>query len=290
MPPDVVLVHGNARQLMLLAEAAQAAGVAGGGAAMGRPTCAVLPEAINSARRIIYTGATRRSRRTCSGRTRARSSGTTARSRPRMTHRAMGAEARGLSAVDIALWDLFGQSVGLPIYACLGGPVRDRIRIYNTCAGYGYSVCKRPAWPAAPSRPAGAWARRRGRTRTWSSGRTRTGPASWRASCCDDGITAMKIWPFDQFADETGGQHITRAQIEQGLKPFRQIREAVGMQMEIAVELHSRWNLHGRARIAEALEEIAPDVVRGPDPDGQRRRAGRVRAQARACRSRPRRR
>jgi uncharacterized protein (DUF169 family) len=46
--PDVVLVRGNARQLMLLTEAAQAAGVAGSGPAMGRPTCAVVPEAINA--------------------------------------------------------------------------------------------------------------------------------------------------------------------------------------------------------------------------------------------------
>jgi galactonate dehydratase len=68
----------------------------------------------------------------------------------------------------------------------------------------------------------------------------------------------MKIWPFDQFADETGGQHITPWQLEEGLKPFRQIREAVGMQMEIAVELHSRWNLQSAIRIAEALEEVKP--------------------------------
>jgi uncharacterized protein (DUF169 family) len=46
--PDVVLIRGNAHQLMLLAEAAQAAGVAGTAAAMGRPTCAVLPQAINT--------------------------------------------------------------------------------------------------------------------------------------------------------------------------------------------------------------------------------------------------
>ena len=66
VPPDVVLVRGNARQLMLLAEAAQAAGVAGAGATMGRPTCSVLPEAINSERTAasfgcvgnrVYTGA-----------------------------------------------------------------------------------------------------------------------------------------------------------------------------------------------------------------------------------------
>jgi uncharacterized protein (DUF169 family) len=66
VPPDVVLVRGNAQQLMLLAEAAQAAGVVGTGPALGRPTCAVLPEAINSARTAasfgcignrVYTGA-----------------------------------------------------------------------------------------------------------------------------------------------------------------------------------------------------------------------------------------
>src|SRR5258708_19439273 len=56
VPHDVVLVRGNARQLMLLAEAAQAAGVAGTGATMGRPTCAVLPEAINTARTAASFG------------------------------------------------------------------------------------------------------------------------------------------------------------------------------------------------------------------------------------------
>jgi uncharacterized protein (DUF169 family) len=46
--PDVVLVRGNARQLMLITEAAQLAGVAGVGPAMGRPTCAALPAAMNT--------------------------------------------------------------------------------------------------------------------------------------------------------------------------------------------------------------------------------------------------
>jgi uncharacterized protein (DUF169 family) len=64
--PDVVLVRGNARQLMLLAEAAQSAGVSGTTPTMGRPTCAVLPEAINSSKTSasfgcvgnrVYTGA-----------------------------------------------------------------------------------------------------------------------------------------------------------------------------------------------------------------------------------------
>jgi uncharacterized protein (DUF169 family) len=56
IPPDVVLVRGNARQLMLLAEAAEHAGVAGGAPAMGRPTCAALPESINTSRTAISFG------------------------------------------------------------------------------------------------------------------------------------------------------------------------------------------------------------------------------------------
>ena len=54
--PDVVLVRGDAHQLMLLAEAAAHAGVAGASAAMGRPTCAVLPEAINTSRTAVSFG------------------------------------------------------------------------------------------------------------------------------------------------------------------------------------------------------------------------------------------
>jgi len=43
VPPDVVLVRGRARQIMLVAEAARAAGLAGDAAAMGRPACAMIP-------------------------------------------------------------------------------------------------------------------------------------------------------------------------------------------------------------------------------------------------------
>ena len=54
--PDVVLVRGTARQLMLLAEAAEHAGIAGASPAMGRPTCAALPEAMNAFRTAVSFG------------------------------------------------------------------------------------------------------------------------------------------------------------------------------------------------------------------------------------------
>src|ERR671932_114491 len=127
-----------------------------------------------------------------------------------------GSEIRGLSAIDVALWDLFGQAQGLPIYRLMGGPTRERVRVYNTCAGYRYGGAK----------PGGVDA-------TYTDGRTegpyedldawKTDAGALAKSLLADGVTAMKIWPFDEFGPETGGLDITAAQIERGLQHFRQL-------------------------------------------------------------------
>jgi galactonate dehydratase len=133
-----------------------------------------------------------------------------------------GAEMRAISAVDIALWDLAGKTLGEPIWRLLGGKCRDRIRTYNTCYDHVYDF----------HREAGKLAR----------------------DLLDSGIRAMKIWPFDPAALRNRGQYLTREDLEEGLEPFRQIRDAVGDEMEIAVECHGYWNLPSAARIARALE------------------------------------
>jgi uncharacterized protein (DUF169 family) len=48
--PDVVVLRGNARQIMLVAEAARAAGIGLDGPALGRPACSMIPEAMRAAR------------------------------------------------------------------------------------------------------------------------------------------------------------------------------------------------------------------------------------------------
>ena len=178
-----------------------------------------------------------------------------------MGHRAVGAEMRGLSAIDIALWDIFGQSVGLPIYRLLGGPVRDRIQLYNTCSGYvgiGYAYGHAVSGPYEDDYDG------------WQQGRA----AELAKSLLDMEITAMKIWPFDKFADRpfdhiegrNWAQHITPSQIEEGLQPFRDIRDAVGLEMDIGVELHHRWSLPAAIRIAEALDPYQPMWYEDPMP------------------------
>jgi L-alanine-DL-glutamate epimerase-like enolase superfamily enzyme len=68
----------------------------------------------------------------------------------------------------------------------------------------------------------------------------------------------MKIWPFDQFVSKTNGQHISLEDIEKGTEPFRLIHEAMGDQMEVAVEMHQMWNLPSAIKIAQAVTPFKP--------------------------------
>jgi uncharacterized protein (DUF169 family) len=54
--PDVIVFRGNVRQIMLMSEAARAAGVFETGAVMGRPACAMIPQAINTGASVASVG------------------------------------------------------------------------------------------------------------------------------------------------------------------------------------------------------------------------------------------
>jgi galactonate dehydratase len=133
-----------------------------------------------------------------------------------------GAEARALSAVDIALWDLLGKATQRPLYQLLGGKCWEWIPIYNTCYDDKFDFNQQPAELAG--------------------------------ELLGSGVRAMKIWPFDDAARRNRGQRISLAEMEQCLAPVRRIREAVGAQMDIAMEFHGYWNLPCSVEIARALE------------------------------------
>jgi galactonate dehydratase len=164
-----------------------------------------------------------------------------------------GAEMRGLSAIDIALWDIFGQATGQPIHQLLGGLSRDRIRTYNTCAGYSY-VRSRMDQLTGQWQPKGLVAE--GPYEDFEAFLTRADDLAH--SLLEQGITGMKIWPFDDYAEASKGCYISGPDLEKGIEPFRKIRKAVGNRMDIMVELHSLWNLPTAKKIMAALEEIGP--------------------------------
>jgi L-alanine-DL-glutamate epimerase-like enolase superfamily enzyme len=157
-----------------------------------------------------------------------------------------GVEMRGNSAIDIALWDLFGKVTGQPIAQLLGGFTRREIRTYNTCAGSAYM-------------------QKGGQTvANYGLVDARNAYADLDAflhraddlaeDLLGEGITAMKIWPFDMAAEKSGGQYISAEDLKAALVPFEKIRKRVGDRMEIMVEFHSMWQLLPAIQIARALE------------------------------------
>jgi L-alanine-DL-glutamate epimerase-like enolase superfamily enzyme len=164
----------------------------------------------------------------------------------------VGVEMRAASAIDIALWDLFGQATGQPIYQLLGGACHDRVRVYNTCAGYEYVRAKPVQGTANFGLPANAG----GPYEDLLAFRTDAGTLA--ESLLDMGISGMKIWPFDEAAEASNGTYISSAELKKALRPFEQIRKAVGDRMDIHVEFHSLWQLPAAIRIAQALEPFDP--------------------------------
>ena len=159
--------------------------------------------------------------------------------------RSSGAEMRGNSAFDIALWDIFGKALNQPIAQLLGGFTRREIRTYNTCAGTEY--VKKTTGQVTSNYGAG--------------GSAQFDDLNSFLNCADDlalslleeGITAMKIWPFDRAAEATRGQYISGPDLKAALVPFEKIRSAVGDRMDIMVEFHSMWQLLPAMQIAKAL-------------------------------------
>jgi galactonate dehydratase len=168
-------------------------------------------------------------------------------------YRSSGVELRGNSALDIALWDLFGKVTNQPIYQLLGGLSREKIRIYNTCAGYRY-VRSRPAqlvdnWGLPTAAAEGPY-------EDLDAFLHRAGDLA--LSLREQGVTGMKIWPFDPYAEASNGMHISARDLDTALEPFRNIRAAVGLDVDIMVEFHSLWNLPTAIKLARALEEFQP--------------------------------
>jgi galactonate dehydratase len=187
--------------------------------------------------------------------------------RPYTGSSSSGAEMRAASAVDVALWDLRGQACGQPLYELLGGSSRDSIRAYNTCAGYRYirggseQLVDNWGLPGdtqseGPYEDLDAFLHR---------------ADELARDLLSQGVSGMKIWPFDPYAEASGGHDISAADLERALEPFRKIRAAVGSAMDIMVELHALWDVPAACRIVRALEPFDPywieDPVRVANPD-----------------------
>jgi len=156
-----------------------------------------------------------------------------------------GAETRGNSAIDIALWDILGKVTNQPIAQLLGGFTRQSIRTYNTCAGTTYM--QQGGQTVANYGIAGE----RNRYADLDAFLHRADELA--EDLLAEGITAMKIWPFDEAAETSNGNYISSADLKAALVPFEKIRRRVGDRIDIMVEFHSMWQLLPAMQIARAL-------------------------------------
>ena len=165
-------------------------------------------------------------------------------------YRSTGVESRGNSAFDIALWDVFGKATGQPIAQLLGGFTRQDIRTYNTCAGADY-IRK------ATGQATDNFGLHSGAVDGLDDLNAFTTCADELAvSLLDEGITGMKIWPFDAAAERNDGLYIAPDELRTALRPFEKIRSAVGDRMDIMVEFHLLWQLLPAIEIARALAPL----------------------------------
>lgn len=176
---------------------------------------------------------------------------------------ARGAELRAISAIDLALWDIKGKMLNVPVWQLLGGQTQAGVRIYNSSGGPSYGVKK----PAGGSWPGYGDVGEKGPLNDYWSAINE--PAAYAEELLSEGIGAMKMWPLDFAAHKPGGStHISSEDLKTGLAPFFKIREAVGDRIELILDGHGFFQLPVALRIAEMMKEIGPlcleDVIR-PD-------------------------
>lgn len=167
-----------------------------------------------------------------------------------------GVETRARSAIDIALWDIAGKIANKPIYGLIGGDSPRPLRIYNTCAGKEYM--------RKSNQGSKSWGLDN-ESNTYEDLRAFMSDAGTLAKeLLSEGVTAMKIWPFDLFSEKNWGSEISAADLKSGLAPIEKIRAAVGSRMDIMVELHALWSPKAAKEIMTALKEYEIYWVEDP--------------------------
>jgi len=135
-----------------------------------------------------------------------------------------GQYVTALTGVEIALWDLAGKALGLPIYQFLGGKFRDKVRIYCD------SDMEDPLGPESDKK---------------------------LPSIKDQGFTAMKI-DLDDATDPHRFDRVNwtanNAEVDRMVSWVKHVRESIPKEMELACDMHGRYDAATAKRVAKELE------------------------------------
>lgn len=144
----------------------------------------------------------------------------------------------GMSALDAALWDIKGKALGVPVYKLLGGKSNERLRSYASQIQFGWGKSEDKSTNTEPEQYAEA-----------------------ALIALDEGFDAVKVDPLGYDHDAnwntwklTGS--LKKDQIVTGYNRLKAIRDAVGDDVDIIVELHSFTDVTTSIQFANAIEDL----------------------------------
>ena len=145
----------------------------------------------------------------------------------RNTHFAGPVLGAAVSAIDVALWDILGQSTGQPVYQLLGGKCRDEVRVFANIGGSNLEE----------------WA------------------ASARARVAE-GYTSLRMTPFySGFEQQTPTRIVSDA-----AEMVRAVREAIGDGIDLGLEIHRNLRPEEAITLAREIEPCRIHYYEDPLP------------------------
>ena len=154
--------------------------------------------------------------------------------------------ATAISAVELAMWDILGKWLGVPVYRLFGGPTRDGVAVYA-------HVC-----------PEG-------------EGERHQRLANGAKLMVEHGYRAVKMDPFGRdyrrgisdphfpsYMKET--EHVPNEVIDLAVKDVGAVRDAVGSKVDILVDCHGKLSPANGIRLGKALEEFRLVYIEDPVP------------------------
>jgi L-alanine-DL-glutamate epimerase-like enolase superfamily enzyme len=148
----------------------------------------------------------------------------------------------GMSAIDIALWDIKGKALGVPVYQLLGGQTNKKLRVYASQIQFGWGDKEEPGEKLLMITPEDY--------------------ANATRKAMSEGYTAVKVDPIalsDREPDGGGPWKTTGVLenhvLETAVNRIAAIREAGGPDLDIIIELHSYTDAVSAVQLGRELEK-----------------------------------
>ena len=132
-----------------------------------------------------------------------------------------------VAGIDIALWDLKGKRLGVPVYDLLGGPTRERVRVYRHLRGTTAEELVEDA-------------------------------LRWR----EQGFTALRFGPLAAFDDHSLATGIRRPRSSQTIAATEALRDALGDGVDLLLDAHTMFSPPRRPTSATRSSRTASTSTR----------------------------